>query len=140
MRYVDDTFIIWPHSKDKLDSFLKHLNSQDQQIKFTMEIEKDQALPFLDVQIQKLPTEGFTHTIYRKPTHTNRYLNANSHNHPAQLNSVVHTLVSRSLKLTDNNNKNTEIQTLTNILQQNGYNKKQILRNIEKVENPNTTT
>ena len=140
MRYVDDTFIIWPHGKDKLDSFLNHLNSQHQQIKFTMEIEKDQALPFLDVQIQKLPTQGFTHTIYRKPTHTNRYLNASSHHHPAQLNSVVHTLVSRSLKLTDNNNKNTEIQTLTNILHQNGYNKKQILRNISKVENPNTTT
>jgi hypothetical protein len=26
-RYVDDTFVVWPHGKDELQRFLKHLNS-----------------------------------------------------------------------------------------------------------------
>ncbi|KAJ8921268.1 hypothetical protein NQ315_013740 [Exocentrus adspersus] len=26
-RYVDDTFVIWPHGRDKLQEFLGHLNS-----------------------------------------------------------------------------------------------------------------
>ena len=25
-RYVDDTFVIWPHGKQKLEEFLNHLN------------------------------------------------------------------------------------------------------------------
>ncbi|GJQ85251.1 hypothetical protein Trydic_g18485 [Trypoxylus dichotomus] len=27
-RYVDDTFIIWPHGRDTLDNFLGHPNTQ----------------------------------------------------------------------------------------------------------------
>ena len=27
LRYVDDTFVIWPHGRDFLDDFLSHLNS-----------------------------------------------------------------------------------------------------------------
>lgn len=26
-RYVNDTFIIWPHGRDELDIFLEHLNN-----------------------------------------------------------------------------------------------------------------
>ena len=28
LRYVDDTFVLWPHSTDELDTFQDHLNSQ----------------------------------------------------------------------------------------------------------------
>ncbi|GJQ74333.1 hypothetical protein Trydic_g21215 [Trypoxylus dichotomus] len=38
-RYVDDTFIIWAHGTDTLDSFLD-FNSQHPDIKFTMEVER----------------------------------------------------------------------------------------------------
>ena len=27
-RYVDDTFVVWPHGQDKLEAFHQHLNSQ----------------------------------------------------------------------------------------------------------------
>ena len=37
LRYVDDTFIIWQHSKQQLDNFFQHLNNQHSNIKFTME-------------------------------------------------------------------------------------------------------
>ena len=76
-RYVDDTFVIWPHGMEKLQMFLEHLNSRHNNIKFTMELEDNGSLPFLDVLLTR--TGGkLSHTVYRKPTNTNRYLNASS--------------------------------------------------------------
>jgi hypothetical protein len=40
-RYIDDTFVIWPHGQDKLAVFLDHLNGLHEKIQFTMEIEKE---------------------------------------------------------------------------------------------------
>jgi len=40
-RFVDDTYVIWPHGCEKLDLFLNHLNSQSESINFTMEIEEN---------------------------------------------------------------------------------------------------
>lgn len=51
-RYVDDTFVIWPHGKDNLTEFLEHLNGLHKNIQFTMEIE-DGRLPFLDIDIYR---------------------------------------------------------------------------------------
>ena len=50
-RYVDDTFVIWPHGMDRLKEFLDWLNGIHTNIDFTMEIEKDGHLPFLDIDI-----------------------------------------------------------------------------------------
>ena len=51
-RYVDDdTFVIWPHGRDKLETFLSHINSLHDNILFTMEIEKEKKIAFLDVWI-----------------------------------------------------------------------------------------
>jgi hypothetical protein len=80
-RYVDDTFVIWPHGRGKLAEFLDHLNGLHENIKFTMETEKDGHLPFLDIDIYCKPDGSLGHRVYRKPTHTNLYLHANSHHH-----------------------------------------------------------
>jgi hypothetical protein len=53
MRYVDDTYFIWTHGRENLDIFLRHMNSQSNFIKFTMEIENDKKLPFLDILLSK---------------------------------------------------------------------------------------
>jgi hypothetical protein len=36
-RYMDDTFVIWPHGPDRLKDFLDHLNSFYQSIQFIMD-------------------------------------------------------------------------------------------------------
>jgi hypothetical protein len=46
-RFVDDTFVVWPHGHSSLISFLNHLNNISPHIQFTMEIQKDNSLPFL---------------------------------------------------------------------------------------------
>ena len=51
---------------------------------FTMEKEEDGHLPFLDINIYRKPDGSLGHKVYRKPTHTNLYLNQNSHHHPAK--------------------------------------------------------
>jgi hypothetical protein len=82
-RYMDDTFVIWPHCQDKLHEFLNHLNGLHKKIQFTVETEKDGHLPFLDIDTYRKTDCSLCHKIYRKPTHTNLYLQQNSHHHPA---------------------------------------------------------
>ena len=50
-RYVDDTFTVL--DRDHVDGFLQHLNSQQPTIRFTMEIEKDNTIPFLDTTVTR---------------------------------------------------------------------------------------
>ena len=64
-RYIDDTLCIVRNGE--MDKLLNHLNSVRSSIQFTVEVEKDGSLPFVDI------------TVYRKATHTDRYLHFNSH-------------------------------------------------------------
>lgn len=50
-RFVDDTNIKWTHGKAELEKFFIHLNSISPEIKFTMELEENMSIPFLDVLI-----------------------------------------------------------------------------------------
>ena len=79
---VDNTDVVWPHGKEELDRFLGHLNNQNDNIRFTMEIKNNMSLPFLDVLISKNDDGSISHQVYRKKTHTNRYLHAKSHHYP----------------------------------------------------------
>ncbi|MGP1919436.1 MAG: hypothetical protein ACTS41_01600, partial [Candidatus Hodgkinia cicadicola] len=101
LRYVDDAFVIWPYGEEELEQFHQHLNSIHPNIQFTKETEENRSLPYLDVLITKNRKGGFSHTTYRKPTHTNRYLHATFHRHPAHLNEVLRTLIHRARLLTD---------------------------------------
>ena len=64
VRYVDDTFVIWQHGQDKLESFLEHLNSVHDPIKFMMEIEQNGQLPFLDVLVEKRGEQPKTESTF----------------------------------------------------------------------------
>ncbi|XP_046394995.1 uncharacterized protein LOC124162486 [Ischnura elegans] len=134
LRYVDDTFVIWPHGVQELQVFLRHLNSQLHGIQFTMDMEKEQSLNFLDVLVTKKDNGGLGHAVYRKLTHTDRYLNAASHHHPSQKASLVATLVNRAYNISDDNSLSTEIKHLTTALQKNGYRRELVLRRNTKEE------
>jgi aromatic ring-cleaving dioxygenase len=127
-RYVDDIFAVWPHGKEKLDIFLQHLNNQHVNISFTMELEANGCLPFLDVLLQKSPSGSLIHSVYRKPTHTNQYINAFSHNPMFQKMSTMRNLFNRSIDICHPDKLSDEIQTLKNIFSQNGYSNYQIER------------
>jgi hypothetical protein len=69
--------VVWPHGPEQLQNFLSHLNSLKPSIQFTMEIESDSAVPILDVLVIRKETVLAT-KVYKKPTHTGRYLNFKS--------------------------------------------------------------
>ena len=137
-RYVDDSFCVFSHGQHKLDELLSYLNSLHPSIKFTMEIETDKQLAFLDVLIKKNDDGSLSHTIYRKKTHTDRYLQGTSHHHPSQILSVAKTLIDRTNRLTDDDHKVSENIYIDNVLTQNGYSRN-LLKKAHTSQQNNTT-
>ena len=74
-RYVDDIFAVFDNS-DHYTKFLDLLNSQHNNIKFTVELPSN-TIPFLDVEI-RLNEIGIDTWVYRKPTNTNLIWNFNA--------------------------------------------------------------
>ena len=100
-RYVDDTFVIQKeiHKQD----FLQHINSVDPAIQFTMEDNKeDGAIPFLDTIVKPEADGKLSTTVYRKPTHTDQYLQWDSHHHLSAKFGVIHTLSHRAQTVCSN--------------------------------------
>ena len=64
-----------------MSAFFVHLNSLRPSIQFTMEMEENDSLPFLDTLIKRGAGGMIDFSVYRKPTHTDRYLQYSSH-HP----------------------------------------------------------
>ena len=98
-RYVDDTFVIWSHGEEELGRFLAHLNQVHPRIQFTVERETDNQLAFLDVLVLRRTDGSLGHKVYRKPTHTNRYLHKQLNHHPSQKRAVLKTLVDRARRI-----------------------------------------
>ena len=51
-----------------VDAFLQHLNSQQPSIRFTMEVEKDNTIPFLDTSVSSDWNGLLITAVYRKPS------------------------------------------------------------------------
>ena len=87
-RYVDDTFVI--HKEANKQGFLQHINSVDPAIRFTVEDNKeDGSIPFLDTIVKPEADGSLSITVYRKPTHTDQYLQWDSHHHLSAKFSVI---------------------------------------------------
>ena len=100
-RYVDDTFVIQKeiHKED----FLQHINSADPAIQFTVEDNKgDGAIPFLDAIVKPEAGGKWSTTVYRKPSHTDQYLQWDSHHHLSARFSVTHILSHRDQTVCSN--------------------------------------
>ncbi|XP_072017458.1 uncharacterized protein [Amphiura filiformis] len=80
-RYVDDVLEVI--KKGEAENLTAHLNQVDptNSIKFTYKEESDNSIPFLDTLITKKDDGSLKLCIYRKPTHTDQYLQFQSH-HP----------------------------------------------------------
>ena len=97
-RYVDDTFLLFK-KPDHATTFLNYVNKCHNNVKFTMDSETDNQLPFLDIQITRC-SDGFVTGIFRKETFTGLGLNYFSHcSFNFKINSCK-TLLFRAFKLT----------------------------------------
>ena len=94
-RFVDDTFTSLQSSQR--DGFLEYLNSIDQHIQFTAEDQRsDGAMPFLDMLVTPGKDGSLSTPVYRKPTHTDLYLQWDSHHTLTSKYSVIGTLQHRA--------------------------------------------
>ena len=67
-RFVDDTFtFVLP---DKIGYIVNQLNSFDENIQFTFEMEEETKLAFLNVMVIRNTNDTINTTVYQKPTNT----------------------------------------------------------------------
>ena len=119
-RFVDDSFVIL--NKVAVDKFFTRLNQIQISIKFTMEGEKDNCISFLNISITRDHTGTLDINIYRKPTHSERYLNFKSEHPLEHKSAVVNALIHRANSLLrDENKKRIELKHIQNVLTLNDY-------------------
>ena len=119
-RYVDDTCTAVPIQRK--DDLLRHLNQVEDSIKFTVEEEVDGCLPFLDISIKHHTDGSLSTSVFRKKTHTDKYLDFESHHPLTHKKAVVSTLLCRAFThMSDRVSETKEIRHVTNALRRNGY-------------------
>ena len=100
-RFVDDTFTILQSSHK--EGFPEHLNSVDHHIQFTAEDQRsDRVMPFLDILVTPGRDGSLSTSVYRKPTHTDLYLQWDSHHTLTSKYSVIGTLHLRAQTICSN--------------------------------------
>jgi len=83
-----------------LNDFKQYLNSLEKRVQWTMELEENNTLAFTDILITRKDDKLIT-KVYRKATHTNKYINWRSCNAKEILIGTMKTLIFRAHKLCD---------------------------------------
>lgn len=120
-RYVDDIFVVFTETDKQLTLFLKFINILHKRIKFTVEIEENKSINFLDLTISRV-NDYFDFSTFHKPTHTDSVIHFSSQHTFTQELSSFHVYIHRSLSTplsTDNYNK--ELNFIRQVATNNGY-------------------
>ena len=119
-RYVD--YIITALPNDQINKFLHFLNSQNEDLQFTHEVEINNTFAYLDLLIKRLDNGTLKLSVYRKPTNTDRYLDAGSYHPTTKMRSIAITIFKRAANLCSDENVNGAVDNVKKILKSNGYN------------------
>ena len=95
-RFVNDVYSIL--KRTHLENFFHHINNLHQNIKFTMEEESNGELAFLDTLLKRNNGE-ISVLVYRKPTHTDQYLNCSCHHQTGCKEGVVSSSFNRTYSI-----------------------------------------
>lgn len=135
LRYVDDVFAIV--KKDKLNFILDKLNSFFPSIQFTMEVEENSSIPFLDLRMTR--NQGnLEYSIYRKPTDNQMLIHANSFHHPSHQHAAFHSMIHRLFKIPmSKENFELEWKYILDTAKVNGYDEKVVQKIFNKHQRKN---
>ena len=123
-----------------MKNLLGYLNSVEPSIQFTVEREKDRRLSFLDLNVYRTDHGNLETGVYRKPTHTDKYLAFDSHHPICHKKSVTKTLFMRAECLpSSSDSKALERKYVIDVLKENNY-PKDFLQNCLKPVHPSRKT
>ena len=131
-RYIDDIFMVWPHSPTELYSFLSALNNVHETIKFTSNASQE-SVSFLDVMIHKDNKGQIETGLYTKPTDAHMYLHYNSYHPVHQKKSIPYSQAIRLRRIcsTDIRLKEATDRLYKNLTKR-GYPKKLVKQAIDR--------
>ena len=119
-RYVDDTFTLFDIKSIALH-FLQYLNSCHVNIKFTIEFEENNVIPFLDVLIKR-HNHIFSTSIYRKKTFTGLYTKWDSFTPRKYKVNLIRNLTFRCFRICSSPRLlQLSLDELKKLLSRNGY-------------------
>nr|CAI5830742.1 unnamed protein product [Callosobruchus analis] len=98
-RYVDDIVTAIPN--DKVDDILNIFNSFHSKLQFTIEVEQNNAISFLDTKIIRSRDNRLKVDWYQKPTFSGRFISFHSFHSFRQKINVIKNLKHRALNISD---------------------------------------
>ena len=123
LRYIDDIFIIWNHSREALNIFLEDLNEFHKTIKFTYE-SSPESVNFLDITVY-LKNGNLHHKLYTKPTDSHLYLRFDSCHPIHNKKSIPYSQMIRLKRIHNNNEEyETAVASLMKNLEKRHYPRK----------------
>lgn len=116
--FVDDTLLAVP--SDMVQYILDLFNSIHASLQFTIEVEQNGRIPFLDLLVIREDNQIVT-DIYKKPTSSNRILNYHSQHPKYQKINIIREMVKKVLLNSHQRFHKTNIQNLRSVLKKNDY-------------------
>jgi hypothetical protein len=130
-RYIDDCFIIWDNSLDKVETLHAELNNLHPKLHFTMEQNKSE-ISFLDIHLTRQNQDIVT-DIFHKPTDTKQYLHFKSCHPRSTKCNIPYNLARRICTIVTHPHLRTvRLQEMKSDLLKRGYPPQLIDRGIEK--------
>lgn len=118
-RFVDDIIVFVPDGK--INELLNAFNNYHPMLKFTIEEEKDKTINFLDMTLKRDDHGNIWTKWYRKEVSSGRYLHFKSHNPITHKRNIASALTDRAVHFTKPEERPQSIQTVRNLLSENGY-------------------
>ncbi|CAH8857906.1 unnamed protein product [Trichobilharzia szidati] len=128
-RYADDTFIIC-NSDCNLNNILDVFNGCRPAIKFTLEMENESSIHFLDVNLSKRTDGTLKRSIYRKLSWNGQQTNFYSWVPIGRKRNLVRSLATRIRRICSPDTVEDELYVLKKILIENGFPPRFIDKNI----------
>ncbi|XP_020900038.1 uncharacterized protein LOC110238695 [Exaiptasia diaphana] len=133
-RYIDDMFVAWSTNDIDPTRLLKIANELNKSIEFTIELPKNNQLPFLDTMVTLNPDDGkFNTSLYIKPIHSQCVTPWDSHNPISQKRGLLIGETKRAISRSTNSSSRTKsLRLIKQLFRRNGYPKSFVQNNMEK--------
>ncbi|XP_062704303.1 uncharacterized protein LOC134286667 [Aedes albopictus] len=129
-KYVDDLMLAVP--KDKIEEVRKIFNEYNEKIQFTVEVEENGKIPFLDLLLVRQPDQTIKTEWYMKPIASGRFLNYHSAHSIKQKVNVANNFIRRVQTFSTNVDTATTRDIITTQLKLNDYPTTMINRLIDR--------